>query len=62
MISSASDRSNYFIETVLEKNYVTFLSTTDSSKGGAMEDPEGVQGVCSNPLPAPVFKYLMKMK
>ena len=28
----------------------------------AVADPEGVQGVHSNPLPTPVFKYPMKMK
>ena len=28
----------------------------------AVEDPEGVQGVRFYPLPAPVFKYHMKMK
>ena len=28
----------------------------------SVADPEGVQAVRSNPLPAPVFKYPMKMK
>ena len=28
----------------------------------AAVDPEGIQGSRSNPLPAPVFKYPMKMK
>ena len=28
----------------------------------SVADPEGVKGVPSNPHPAPVFKYRMKMK
>ena len=39
-----------------------YIACFDAFHPSPVADPEGVQGDCSNPLTAPVFKYAMKMK